>query len=83
MNKKRRSVIVSLERNSNAELKIRLDDLIQSDEDANKWIRDVIYTSKSYDVSTFENLDFDEKEMADFGYSIIARLHAFYKGGEI
>ncbi len=79
MNK--RALLVSLEKTENDSIKVSLDDLIQKAD--SKWIQDVLYTFKEYDVSSFEELDFDEKELADFGYSIMARLYAFYKQGEI
>jgi hypothetical protein len=79
--KKKRAVIVSLEKVENGVVRISLDDLVQSN-DAALWAKDILYTSKEYDSEVFENLEFDDKELADFGYSIIARLYAFYKGGE-
>lgn len=75
--------MVGLEKTYSGEIKIKLDDLVQSNDDQRGWVEDVIYTFKSYEANRFENLDFSEKELADFGYSIIARLHAFYQGGEI
>jgi hypothetical protein len=79
--KKKRAVIVSLEKVGKETVRISLDDIVQSN-DATLWAKDVLYTSKEYNTEMFENLEFDDKELADFGYSIIARLYAFYKGGE-
>lgn len=76
-------MIVGLEKIADDTLKITLDDLVQSNDVPSKWIKDVLITFKEYDVRTFEELDFSDKELADFGYGIIARLYAFYKQGEI
>lgn len=83
MKKQKRAVIVSLEQTRDGKFKLNLDDLIQSNTDVNKWSKDVHITFKEYEHETFEELEFDEKELADFGYYIIARLHAFFKQGEI
>ncbi|HOI95805.1 MAG TPA: hypothetical protein PK250_13960 [Syntrophobacter fumaroxidans] len=83
MTKQKRAVMIGLERSANSKLKITMDDLIQISDKPSKWIKDVIITFKEYDDSIFEGLDFTEKDLADFGYSIIARLYAFYKQGEI
>lgn len=83
MSKQKRAVMVGLEKTSQGTMKICLDDLIESSNDPKNWNKDVLYTFKEYDIKTFEELDFSEKELADFGYSIIARLFAFYEQGEI
>jgi hypothetical protein len=79
--KKKRAVKVSLEKAESGVIRISLDDIVQSTDGAS-WIKDILYSSKEYDSEVFENLEFDDKELSDFGYSIIARLYAFYKGGE-
>lgn len=83
MSKQKRAVIVGLEQVKEGKLKLTLDDLVQSNDESSRWIKDVLITFKEYDIRTFEELDFNDKELADFGYSIIARLYAFYKQGEI
>lgn len=83
MSKQKRAVIVGLEKATEGKLKLTLDDLVQSNDEPSKWIKDVLITFKEYDIKTFEELDFSDKELADFGYSIIARLYAFYKQDEI
>jgi hypothetical protein len=83
MSKQKRAVIVGLEKNDGGNLRITLDDLIQQDSGSSKWIKDDFITFKEYDVQTFEELDFNDKDLADFGYMIISRLFAFYKQGEI
>jgi hypothetical protein len=83
MTKQKRAIIVGLEQVKDGKLKVTLDDLVQSVDEPSKWIKDVLITFKEYDARTFERLDFSDKELADFGYSIIARLYAFYKQAEI
>jgi hypothetical protein len=78
---KKRAVMVNAEKNQAGDICIRLDDLVSKG--ACEWRQDVIFTSKDFDLDTFENLAFEEKEMADFGYAIMTRLFAFYKQGEL
>ncbi len=83
MMKERRAVLVSLEKTQKGKIKISLDDLIQSDVDPLKWIKDVPITSKEYNTEMLEALEFNNEELSEFGYYIIARLYAFYKECEI
>ena len=79
--KKKRAVLISLE-DEGDQLRLRLDDIVKMD-DPLVWKQDVHYTSKLYQKDNLENLEFDEKDLADFGYSIWARLYAFMKQGEM
>lgn len=72
----KRSVMATVENVDNSEVEIRLDDLVL-DVSQGTWLKDELLTSKRYSSECFEELDFDEKELADFGYYIMARLHAF------
>jgi hypothetical protein len=83
MSKQKRAVIIRLEKVKDGKLKLILDDLVQSNNESSKWIKDALITFKEYDINTFKELSFTDKELADFGYSIIARLYAFYKQGEL
>ena len=83
MSKQKRAVIVGLEKVEDGKLKVTVDDLVQSIDEPSTWIKDVLITFKEYDARAFESMDFSDKELADFGCSIIARLYAFYKQGEI
>lgn len=76
-----RAVLVSLEKQGDA-YRICLDDAKCQDKSARKWVVDVHYTNKLFSDEVFENISFDEKELADFGYAIMARLHAFNGLGE-
>lgn len=79
MNKK--AIIIRLTKEESGKLRVNLDDLVQGTN--NTWVQDALYTFKDYDKAEFEELEFDEKELADFGYSIMARLYAFYKHGGV
>lgn len=79
MSKQKRAVMVSLEKSKEGKLKLILDDLVQAKGKPTEWTKDVLITFKECDIKTFEKLEFSDKELADFGYYIIARLHAFYE----
>jgi hypothetical protein len=83
MSKQRRGVLVGLQKATAGKLKLTLDDVIQSGDEPSKWNQDVSITFKEYETMTFEQLAFSEKELADFGYMIVARLYAFFKQDEI
>lgn len=56
---------------------LSLDDVVCSDAAKKIWREDLYYTSKPLTVEDLRKLEFDEKELADFGYHILARLAAF------
>lgn len=62
---------------------ITLDDVVRKGDDASRWAMDCFVTSKDYDEKLFDGLNFDEKELADFGYYILSRLYAFKQRGEL
>lgn len=72
----RRAVLVTLAEDGDR-FRINLDDAECREPSSKIWERMVHITNKSFSVEMFENLLFDEKELADFGYYIMARLHAF------
>jgi hypothetical protein len=41
------------------------------------------YLSREFDKATFDDLAFDEKVLADFGYEILARLYAYAEVGQV
>ena len=77
-----RGVLVSAQEVDGAAIRIALDDLTLANEKAGSWDASCFVTSKDYDITQFEQLDFNEKELADFGYYILCRLYAFRKRGE-
>lgn len=77
-----RAVLISVIKEGDA-YRVCLDDAKCQDKSARQWVVDVHYTNKLFSNGVFENLAFDEKELADLGCAIVARLHAFNEGGEI
>ena len=78
----KRGVLVSVQHADDNTVRITLDDLVKG-EKANTWAFDSLVTFKDYEKKNFESLTFTDKELADFGYYIIARLYAYYKRGEL
>lgn len=66
----------------NEELRISLDDVVCEIENTDTWIKKEHVTSKPVAADSFDKMQFDEKELADFGYYILARLSAFIKRRE-
>lgn len=81
-NRSKRGVLVSVQHIDEGTVRIVLDDLVKDDK-PKSWIFDGLVTHKDYDKKTFEDLAFKEKELADFGYYIIARLYAYHKRNEL
>jgi hypothetical protein len=63
-------------------LALSLHDAVQADGPSGAWNRAELFTSKLVDEDAFDRLEFDEKGLADFGYYVLARLHAFKAMGE-
>lgn len=79
---KRRAVLVSVAKEG-AGFRISLDDVKCQDKASGQWVVDVHYTNKLIPAEAIELLEFDEKELADFGCAILARLYAFNQQNEI
>lgn len=80
LSKPKRAVLVSLETESGG-LRIMLDD-VMCELPAGTWVQKEHFTNKLVPEDAFERMAFDEKELADFGYTILARLSAFVKRNE-
>jgi hypothetical protein len=80
--KQKRAVLISV-LEEDGQLRMKLDDVVQVAEDENQWKYDVHYTSKLIPNSDLQEMKFSEKELADFGYHIMARLYAFNKRNEL
>ena len=78
-----RGVLVCASTSDDGAMRISLDDVVRTGNDSAGWAVDCLYTFKDYDAKRFDALDFDEKELAAFGYSILARLYAFKQRGEL
>ena len=70
-----RAVLISLE-DEGGEIRLRLDDLI-SKEAGEIWQYHSPYTNKLYPRGAIEQIGLSEKELADFGFYVLARLNAF------
>ncbi|MBB1060045.1 hypothetical protein [Marilutibacter spongiae] len=79
--KSKRGVLVRLTAQEKG-LFLNLDDLEELQSQSKTWQQREPFTVKEIDEQKFERMEFDEKELADFGYYILARLHAFRSMGE-
>ena len=79
----KRGLLICALKSDKGVIRITLDDVVRNDDDDTHWNKDCFVTSKDYDEGLFDKLEFDEKELADFGYYILSRLHAFKKRGEL
>lgn len=61
---------------------LNLDDLEELKSQPKTWQQREPITLKEIDEQKFDRMELDEKELADFGYYILARLHAFRSMGE-
>jgi hypothetical protein len=80
--KKRRAVLVSLTEEGD-ELRLSIDDVKCKGGTPVIWEQAEHVTSKMISTESLEQIDWSEKELADFGYYIIARLRAFRKLNEV
>ena len=78
--KSKRAVLVSVERDGQ-DMRISLDDAVCKSEKV--WSQQEHVTNKLVAAKAFASMQFDEKELADFGHYILARLYAFIKRNEI
>lgn len=62
--------------------RLRLDDATCDTGSSTLWTQSDHVTNKHLSVEAFQNMKFDEKELADLGYYILARLGAFIKRNE-
>lgn len=79
--KSKRGVLVRLTA-SDVGMFVTLDDVEQQLPLQKNWLQRELITTKEIDEVQFDRLEFDEKELANFGYYIMARLHAFKSMGE-
>jgi hypothetical protein len=80
--KPRRAVLVSVTKQGD-EFRLSLDDVECQRSAPTLWKQRDHVTSKEISERAIEELEFDEKELADIGHYILARLHAFKSRGEI
>jgi hypothetical protein len=81
--KHKRAVLVSISLTDDG-LHLSLDDVQRQDSNnSGAWIEREHYTSKVISEKVLDDMSFEEKELADFGYAILARLYAFKARKEI
>lgn len=76
-----RGVLVSLT-SERGGLRLNLHDAVRDGHDPGLWRRAELITFQDMDEKEFVNVEFDEKELADFAYYVLARIHAFKTLGE-
>jgi len=79
----KRGLLVCAAKSADGSMHITLDDVIRNSDESSRWDMDCFVTSKDYDEKRFDELSFDEKELADFGYYILSRLYAFKQRGDL
>jgi len=77
----RRAVLVSVEK-AGEQLRIRLDDVVCDVGSPGNWVQKDHVTNKLVAGNAFKDMAFDEKELADFGHYVLARLSAFIARNE-
>jgi hypothetical protein len=80
-NRSRRAVLISITKSDQGH-RISIDDAVSDDGLAKTWAQREHVTNKLMTTEAFEKMEFDEKELADFGHYILARLNAFLKRNE-
>ena len=78
-----RGLLVCLSKPENGMVSLTLDDIVKQEKESDSWSQDCFVTLKEYPEELFDEMSFDEKELADFGYYILSRLFAFKQRGEI
>lgn len=81
MEKPVRGVLVSLTAEKEG-LRLNLHDVVRNGADPSLWKKADLITFKEIEEREIVDLEFDEKELADFGYYILCRIHAFNSLGE-
>lgn len=82
-NRPKRGLVVCAAKSEDGTIRITLDDVVRKNDDASLWGVDCFVTSKDYDEKCFDELSFDDKELADFGYYILSRLYSFKQRGDL
>ena len=81
--KSHRGVLVRALLDADGKVRICLDDAVDHSGTAETWDKDTQITSRNYDIKSFSGLDFDQKELARFGYLILCRLWTFKENDEL
>lgn len=79
----KRGLLICVTKADDGLMRVTMDDVVRMNGDAVHWDTDCFVSSKDYDENKFDELNFDEKELADFGHYILSRLYAFKQRGEL
>lgn len=70
-----RGVICTLDEMPNGKVRVVLDDVANSSPGGRgPWTHSVLVTFKDYEKAALESLELSDKELADFGHYVLARL---------
>jgi len=79
--KPKRAILVSTITGERA-IRVSLDDVVSDTQTPRGWSQREHITSKEFSRESLRKMEFDDKELADFGHYILARLSAFLDRGE-
>lgn len=80
--RQKRALLIRLLKDESGVMRVMLEDAVREKE-TKQWKVDCLVASKNYDEKKFDELDFDEKHLAEFGYYILSRLYAYKQCDEI
>lgn len=80
-NKLKRAVLVRLTVRDN-KMFVSLDDVEELHPQSKEWRQREMFTFQEIDEHNFDRMEFEKQDLADFGFYILARLHAFRSMGE-
>jgi hypothetical protein len=69
----RRGVKVHLEQHDGC-FRVVFDDVLADETEPSLWREERFYTETQFDAKRFSKFDFSEKELADIGLTVLARL---------
>lgn len=79
--KPKRAILVSTVPGEHS-IRVSLDDVVSEAQVPRGWSQREHITSKEFSRESLKKMEFDDKELADFGHYILARLSAFIDRGE-
>ena len=76
----RSGVVCSLRDIGDGKVRLILDDVSNtSSSTKDDWKHEVVFTWKDYEKKKIEEYELSDKELADFGYNLLARLAVLFK----
>ena len=76
---KRRGLLIRASKTEGGKVRVSLDDVVElaKTQGPECWTQEIHVTAKEYDPQHFESLKLDEKELADIGYYVLARVKTY------